>query len=144
MGVPYIGNAVYRQDQMNMAIFWVQTQLKATGIWYQGEVWDVTGNLGDHTMSEIASFMQSRGYGGHGGTVDQAVIDELADYMGYRLVPVYVGGFYEYMNCIMAGGSAGQMQKIYSNLIDMVPRMTTGTRWIQAVLKKQGILQRIN
>ena len=138
MGIPYIGNTVYRQDMMNMTVFWVQTQLKATGIWYQGYQWDVTGNLGDHTMSEIRSFMQSRGYGYHTGAVDQDVIDELADFLGNAVQPVYVGGFYEAMNSIMIGGSAGSMLPIISNLRDMVPRETMGARWVQCILKSLG------
>ena len=56
-------------------------------------------------MSEIRSFMQSCGYRSHTGVVDQNVIDELANYLGSRLEPVYIGGFYESMNSIMVGGS---------------------------------------
>ena len=125
-------------DQMNLAVYWVQTQLKATGVYYQGEVWDLTGNLGDHTMQEIASFMQARGYGGHNGWVDQTVINELASYMGNRMVPVMVGGFYRYMDSIMTGGHTGSMQKIMSNLVDMIPHVTTGGRWVQCCLSKLG------
>lgn len=138
MGIPYIGSKVYTQDQQNMVIFWVQTQMKATGNWYNGEIWDVTGNLGDHTMSEVASFMESRGYYGHRGTVDQQVIDELASYLGNRVQPVYVGGFYDYMNSIMIGGSDGSMNTIYSNMLDGIPHVTAGARWIQVVLKHLG------
>ena len=61
MGVPQIGSRVYRSGDMNMTIFWVQTQLKATGRWYQGDNWDCTGNLGDHTISEIKAFMRNQG-----------------------------------------------------------------------------------
>lgn len=138
MGVPYLGNTVYRLNMMNMTVFWVQTQLKATGIWYQGYQWDVTGNLGDHTMSEIKSFMQSRGYHSHLGVVDQNVIDEIVSWMGGNLVPVYVGGFYDAMGGIMVGGSAGSMYEIVSNLRDMVPRETFGARWVQCILKGLG------
>ncbi len=138
MGVPQLNGRVYRQNQMNMVVYWVQVQLKATGIWYQGESWDCTGNLGDHTMSEIASFMRSRGYRGHSGVVDQNVVDELASYLGYRLEPVYVGGFYDAMNAIMVGGSSGSMYQITSNLRDMVARESIGARWVQVVLKRLG------
>ena len=138
MGIPNLHGRTIFRDQMNLAVYWVQTQLKATGIYYQGEIWDVTGNLGDHTMTEIASFMQSRGYHGHSGVVDQTVINELATYMGRRLVPVYVGGFYEYMDSIMVGGHTGSMQPIISNLRDMVPHVTAGARWVQCCLKKIG------
>lgn len=138
MGVPQLNGRVYRLNQMNMVVYWVQVQLKATGIWYQGESWDCTGNLGDHTMSEIASFMRSRGYRGHSGVVDQSVVNELASYLGNRLVPVYVGGFYDAMNSIMVGGSSGSMYQITSNLRDMVARDTIGARWVQVVLKRMG------
>ena len=138
MGVPNIGSRVYRGEEMNMAIFWVQTQLKATGSWYQGDQWDCTGRLGDHTMSEIRFFMRSRGYSSHSGQVDQTVINELASFLGGRMVPVYVGGIYDSMNSIMRGGSSGSMDVIYSNLIDMVPHVTTGARWVQTCLKTLG------
>jgi len=138
MGIPDLHGRTISMDQMNLAVYWVQTQLKATGVYYQGENWDVTGNLGDHTMQEIASFMQSRGYRGHSGVVDQTVINELADYMGNRIVPVYVGGFYAHMDSIMVGGHTGSMQPIISNLRDMVPHVTVGARWVQCCLKKLG------
>lgn len=138
MGVPQLHGQVYRLNQMNMDVYWVQVQLKATGIWYQGDIWDCTGNLGDQTMSEIASFMRSRGYRGHSGVVDQSVVNELAAYLGNRVVPVYVGGFYDSMNSIMVGGSSGSMYQITSNLRDMVARETTGARWVQAVLMRLG------
>lgn len=138
IGIPDLRGQVLRQDQMHFAVYWVQVQLKATGIYYQGEIWDETGNLGDHTMQEIASFMQSRGYGGHSGQVDQTVIDELAEYLGYRLVPVFADGFYRHMDSIMTGGNTGSMQRINSNLPDMVPRVTVGARWVQCCLKKLG------
>lgn len=138
MGIPDLYGQVIHMDQMNLAVYWVQTQLKATGIYYQGELWDVTGNLGDHTMEEVASFMQARGYRGHSGRIDQTVIDELAGYMGYRMVPVYIGGFYQYMDTIMTGGYTGSMEPIVSNLRDMIPHVTAGARWVQCCLKKIG------
>ena len=138
MGIPFLNGRSYSKDQMNLIIFWVQTQLKATGAYYQGYAWDVTGHLGDQTMKEIASFMQSRGYRGHSGCVDQTVVDELASYLGNRIEPVYIGGFYSHMDSIMSGGHAGSMQKILSNLIDMVPHVTTGARWVQSCLSKLG------
>ena len=138
MGIPRLGNRICRSGDMNMTVFWVQTQLKATGRWYQGENWDCTGNLGDHTISEIRSFMRSRGYASHSGNVDQRVIDELCAALGSRIVPVYVGGYYDRMNSIMQGGSSGNMSRINSNLIEGVPRVMTGARWIQVCLKQLG------
>jgi len=134
MGIPNLNGAVYGKESMNMVVLWVQTQLKATGVYYQGDRWDITGSLGDQTMQEIRSFMHARGYRNHSGVINQAVVDELAAYLGYNVVPVYVGGYYEKMGSIMYGGSAGSMDKIYSNLRDMVPRTTTGARLVQVCL----------
>lgn len=138
MGIPNLYGKTIKKDQMNLIVLWVQKQLKATGIYYQGEIWDETGHLGDHTMEEVASFMQSRGYKSHGGQIDQTVINNLADYLGYRVVPVYVGGFYTHMDSIMYGGHMGNMQAIISNLRDMIPHVTVGARWVQCCLKKLG------
>lgn len=65
MGVPQIGSAVFRENQMNMVILWVQTQLKQTGIWYQGDLWHITGVLGKRTMQEISAFMEHETNTGH-------------------------------------------------------------------------------
>ena len=123
---------------MNLVVYWVQTQLKATGTYYQGDIWDVTGHLGEHTMQEISSFMWSRGYYNHNGQINQAVINELADCLGCRIVPVYIGGFYSHMDTIMQGRHDKYMQSIVSNLRDMIPHVTTGARWVQCCLKKLG------
>lgn len=138
MGVPYIGNRKYNTGTMNMVVFWVQTQMKQTGRYYQGNNYDVTGNLGSQTKKEIARFMRDRGYSAHTGAIDQAVIDELSSYLGSRVAAVYVGGYYQYMQTIMVGGSEGSMERINSNLIDNVARVTTGARWVQICLKKLG------
>ena len=137
-GVPQIGSTVFSFNQMNLVILWVQTQLKATGIWYQGDQWDLTGNLGEHTMSEIRSFMASNGYYGHSGIVDQNVLNTLARYLGSRIVPVQTGGIYNYMSSIMSGDPYGSMSFIVSNLRDNVPRETVGARWVQTVLAELG------
>ena len=140
IGIPYVGSTVYPEGAMNLTVFWVQVQLKQTGIWYQGYEWDETGHLGDHTISEIADFMHARGYYGHMGLVDQDVIDELASYLGSRVEPVYAGGFYEAMDSIMIGGPEGSMNIIYSNLYNggTTPYVTLGARWIQVCLKRLG------
>jgi len=138
MGIPNLNGVVYGKDAMNMVVFWVQTQLKATGAYYQGEQWDITGSLGDQTMEEIKSFMRARGHWFHNGKIDQSVIDELVEYLNFSPVPVYVGGYYDKMNSIMYGGSAGSMDVIYSNLRDMVPHVTTGARWVQVCLSTLG------
>ena len=35
MGIPDLKGQCYSEEDMNMNIFWVQTQMKATGVWYQ-------------------------------------------------------------------------------------------------------------
>ncbi|MBR3494695.1 MAG: peptidoglycan-binding protein [Clostridia bacterium] len=132
IGIPDLGGRVYRQNEMGLAIYWVQVQLKRTGVWYQGDQWDATGNLGDHTMTEIRAFMKNRGYSGHSGLVDQQVIREIAAFMNGRLEPVYAGGFYEAMDSIMTGGSTGTMTRI--NRGDK----STAVRWVQTILKSLG------
>ena len=138
MGIPQIGGAVFTLNQMNMVIFWVQTQLKATGAWYQGSQWEVNGCLSEHTMSEIRSFMASTGHYGHSGTVDQGVVNALAAYLGSRIMPVYTGGFYNYMGTVLSGDPYGTMPFIVSNLRDNVPRETVGARWVQTILSGLG------
>ena len=88
--VPQIGNAVYGLNTKNDTIRWVQNKLKETGVWYQGDEWKVTGNLGKHTMQEIGRFMEFRGHVGHNGMVSQAVINELYMYL-YGGQQVYTG-----------------------------------------------------
>lgn len=132
IGVPNLNGVVYKQNASNVYILWVQYQLKATGKYYQGDNWDETGNLGDHTMEEIARFMNANGYISHSGRVDQTVINTLADYLGSRRVPVYVGGYYDKMNTIMSGGSAGSMASINAS------SSSTKVKWVQTCLKKLG------
>lgn len=138
MGVPNLNGQVYRKETMNIYVLWVQTQLKATGLYYQEDKWDVTGSLGDHTMLEIKEFMATRGYRNHSGCVDQNVVNELATYLGSNVVPVYVGGFYSKMNSILMNPNTCQMRKIESNMIDMKVETTIGARWVQCCLQKLG------
>jgi len=138
LGVPDLHGRRYTKDEMNINVYWVQQQLKATGIWFQGDQWDCTGSLGEHTMQEVAAFMRSRGYSGHTGYVDQLVVNELAAWLGPNVRPVPVGGFYDAMDAIMTDGSTGSMSRIVSNLRDMVPRETVGARWVQVCLKRLG------
>lgn len=132
IGIPNLNGNVYYENDMNVHVLWVHYQLKATGVYYQGDSWDETGNLGDRTMREIGKFMQDNGYRNHDGHVDQTVINTLANYLGSRRVPVYVGGFYEKMNTIMTGGSAGSMQDIDEN------SSAIKVMWVQICLKKLG------
>ena len=137
MGVPYLNGRSYGPDQMNIYIFWVQTQLKAAG-YFQGDQWDVTGNLGNETQKEIRRFMQNHGYRGHNGYVDQTVVDCLANDLSGRVVPVYIGGFYDYMAPLFYDPSICGMNRVVSNMRDEVPRVTTGARWVQVILSRLG------
>lgn len=132
IGIPDLNGNVYYENASNVYVLWVQYQLKATGQYYIGDNWDETGNLGDHTMEEIAKFMKANGYSNHNGRVDQTVINTLASYLGSRRVPVYVGGYYDKMNTIMSGGSAGSMKSINAN------SSSTKVKWVQTCLKKLG------
>lgn len=132
IGIPDLNGNVYYENASNVYVLWVQYQLKATGQYYIGDNWDETGNLGDKTMEEIAKFMKANGHSGHNGRVDQTVINTLASRLGSRRVPVYVGGYYEKMNTIMSGGSAGSMKSINSS------SSSTKIKWVQTCLKKLG------
>ena len=79
--VPVLKNIVYGLNTKNDTVRWVQEKLKETSIWYQGDEWKVTGNLGKHTMAEIKRFMEYRGYFNHSGMIDQNVINELYMYL---------------------------------------------------------------
>ena len=140
IGVPKIGKTVFSLNQMNLVILWVQSQLKATGKWYQGLQWDVSGCLNEHTMSEIRSFMASNGYPGCTGIVDQKVLNTLSGYLGKKVIPVWDGGIYQYMNSITSGDQYGTMPFIVSNLRDNMPmpHETVGARWVQTVLSGLG------
>ncbi len=137
MGVPYLSGRSYGPDQMNIYIFWVQTQLKAAG-YFQGNNWDVTGNLGSQTQKEIQRFMNDHGRRGHNGYVDQSVVDSLANYLSGRIVPVYIGGYYDYMQPLFYDTSICGMNKLVSNMRDEVPRVTIGARWVQVILSRLG------
>ena len=137
MGIPYLNGRSYGYDQMNIYIFWVQAQLKASG-YFQGDSWDVTGHLGDQTQKEIRRFMQNQGYRGHNGYVDQNVVDALANYLNGRTVPVYIGGYYDYMAPLFYNASICGMNRLYSNMVDGVPRETSGARWVQVILSRLG------
>lgn len=138
IGVPKIGKAVFTLNQMNLVILWVQTQLKATGKWYQGSQCDVSGCLNEHTMSEIRSFMAANGYPKHTGVVNQKVLNTLSKYLGKKVVPVRDGGIYQYMDSIMSGDKYGSMPLIVSNLRDNVAHVSVGTSWVQTVLSGLG------
>ena len=127
---PDLQGRVIGRDQMNLYVYWVQVRLKATGRWYQGEEWDCTGNLGSHTMSEIAAFMRFSAGVDHDGTVDQDVIDALLDVEGAPDVPV--GGFYGCLDILTGGDRYGDMKGIGRSS----PR--DAVRWVQICLKRLG------
>lgn len=138
MGVPYLGGRVFGNNEMNIYVYWVQVQMKKTGRYYQDPDWDETGNLGSRTMSEIQRFMRDRGYSNHSGQVDQQVINELASYLGSRVEPVYMGGYYDKMNVLMRNAEIQDMYDVESNLRDGVPRVSEGARWMQVCLQGLG------
>ena len=85
---PSIGSTVYELDARNDVVRWVQNELKATGVWYQGNEWKVTGHLGKGTMREISRFMEYMGYPGQSGAITQKVIDALCQYLGDGITSV--------------------------------------------------------
>ncbi len=117
------------RDRMNLYVYWVQVRLKATGKWYQGEEWDCTGNLGSHTMSEIASFMRSHGID-HDGTVDDTVIGLLQDVPGAP--EVLTGGFYDCLDLLTGGERYGDMASVGRS------SPTGAVIWVQTCLKQLG------
>lgn len=123
------GSSIGR-DRMNLTVYWVQVRLKATGRWYQGDEWDCTGNLGSHTMSEIAAFIRSAAGFDHDGTVDDTVIGMLLD------VPdapeVLVGGFYDRLNILTGGDRYGDMTRIDKSA------SRDAIIWVQTCLKQLG------
>ena len=122
---PFIG-----RDRMNLYVYWVQVRLKATGVWYQGDEWDCTGNLGSHTMAEIAAFVRAAAGCGHDGTVDQLVIDLLLDVPDAPGIPV--GGFYDRLDSLTGGDRFGDMARVDRSS----PR--DAVIWVQTCLKRLG------
>lgn len=137
MKTPSLGGRVFQPGEMNMAVFWVQTQLKATGLWYQEDSCTVTGCLDGETMAAVAEFMAVRGFPEHGGTIGQAVIDELTEYLGSWTVAVYTGGFYEAMAVLMDGSSAGSMTPVGTNAEGVISSGDK-VRWVQTCLAFLG------
>ena len=109
MPVPALGADVIGPGRMNMAVFWVQTQLKATGEWYQDDRCEVSGLLDDATQAAVSGFMAARGFESHPGHIDQTVVDTLLACLGSRAVAVYTGGFYEAMDLLLPDGLWGEM-----------------------------------
>lgn len=138
MGVPQLNGRRFGRDSMNIAVYWVQVQLKATGTYYTGDQWDETGNLGDHTQDEIKRFMRDRGHAGHDGCVDQAVVDELAAYLGGRLRPVMRGGWYRHMNTLLDDTQWESMTNVVLSSKDGSSRNAAKTRWVQTCLSMLG------
>ena len=132
MGIPLLGGRVVGQDEMNLTVFWVQTQLRASGGKYWEDKMDVTGLLDKKTMEKIAAFMRDRGFEGHAGRIDQDVVDELAYALGRKLQPVPVGGKYRAMNAIIGTGSTGNMRLI--SAATQEARYDEAVRWVQLCL----------
>ena len=137
MDIPVLGDTVFQPGDMNLTIFWVQTQLRATGQWYLEDGCSVTGYLDETAAAAVAEFMTLQGYPDHGGVIDQNVIDELTDWLGSRIVPVYTGGFYEAMDGLL-DGEAGTMVLI--GPADPAGHTASGesVRWVQRCLTYLG------
>lgn len=138
MGVPQIGENVFTLNQMNLVVLWVQTQLKATGAWYQGDQCELSGCLTESTMAAISGFMEANGFSGHAGNVDQNVINTLQACLGNEITPVLTGGFYNYMAAILSGDPYGSMDFIVNYLKNPSERVTVGALWVQTILAKLG------
>ena len=136
METPALGDRVCQPGEMNMAVFWVQTQLMATGQWLQEAACSVTGVLDEETMAAVSDFMNMAGQPEHGGMIDQSVIDELSKYLGSRAVAVYTGGFYEAMDAVMDGGPEGSMTPI--GRTDGAVSSGEPVRWAQKCLSFLG------
>ena len=133
MGVPQLNGRRFGAGSMNVVVYWVQVQMKATGVYYTGDEWDETGSLGDHTREEIRRFMADRGYPGHDGCVDQSVVDELAAYLGSRLRPVMSGGWYGRMGTLLD-------DTVWQSMTRLTPSGSRGSavRWVQTALRMLG------
>ena len=138
MGIPQLNGRRFGADSMNLVVYWVQVQMKATGAYYTGDQWDETGNLGSHTRDEIKRFMRDRGYSSHDGSVDQAVVDALASYLGGRIRPVNRGGYYRYMDTLLNDNTWESMDTIYPNSRNDTPHNQTCIRWVQTALSMLG------
>jgi len=134
IGVPQLGSTRFGPNSHNLYVLWVQLQMKATGLYYQGEEWDETGVLGDHTRQEIARMMADRGYIGHDGYVDQQVVSVLTHILGRNLQPVYAGGYYDKMHTLTSGTTFGSMRYVRND----TGTYTRGTEWVQRCLSKLG------
>ena len=136
MAPPFLGTQVCSAGDMSMTVFWVQTQLKATGRWLQDE--SVTGLMDEATQAAVSALMAERGLPDHGGDIDQSVIDALTDTLGSWTVAVYTGGFYEAMAPVMDGGAEGSM--ILIGPLGMAGAVSSGSavRWAQTCLSFLG------
>ena len=138
MEIPALGDRVCRAGEMSMTVFWAQTQLKATGLWYQDDGCLITGVLDETARSAVSEFMAMRGQQDHGGDIDQQVVAELAEYLGGRAVAVYTGGFYGLMDVLMDGGPAGSMTPVGPEDESGTAASAARVRWVQTCLRHLG------
>lgn len=139
MGVPQLESTRLGKDSHNLYVYWVQVQMKATGLYYQGEEWDETGVLGDHTRAEISRMMEDWGYEGHDGSVDKYVILVICNILDGNFQPVYVNGFYNKMYTLTSGSRYGSMRYVrnYNG------SYSVGTEWVQRCLSKLGYYKHV-
>ncbi len=138
MAIPSLGDRVCRAGEMSLTVFWTQTQLAATGQWFQDGGCAVTGVLDEATMSAVSEFMEAQGSPGHSGEIGQDVIDGLTDFLSSRTVAVYTGGFYDAMSVLMDGRPADVMTPVGGTDWQGIVPSGEKVRWVQTCLAFLG------
>ena len=138
MAIPQLGERVCSAGEMSLTVFWVQTQLAATGQWFQDGGCIVTGVLDEATMSAVSEFMDAQGHSGRSGEISQDVIDSLTDFLGSRTVAVYTGGFYDAMSILMDGSVPDSMTPVGGTDWQGIVPSGEKVRWVQTCLAFLG------
>lgn len=126
---------------MNINIYWVQTQLKTLGYYYG----DLTGLFDYNTDNAVRQFMKSIGYS-YSSKIDQEVVNLIFVQMGCRPSQVLYGGYYHYMDYLITDRSqTGHMNIIWSNINHDIygsdpntPFKHSESGWVQYALKELG------
>ena len=138
MAIPQLGDRVCRAGEVSLTVFWTQTQLAATGRWYQEDGCAVTGCLDEATLTAVSAFMDAQGHPGHSGEIGQDVIDGLTDFLGSRTVAVYTGGFYDAMSVLMDGGADDSMTPVGRTDLEGIVPSGAKVFWVQTCLAFLG------
>ena len=139
MGPPQLGGRVISPGEMNLAVLWVQTQLKALSF-RQGRESGVeaSGLLDDATVRAVRDFMRGRGFSNPSGWIDGTVIAELTGALNGKTVSVPVGGIYRAMDSIIGQGCTGSMAEVAAGREGGTPGVTVIARWAQVCLRYLG------